>query len=95
VAPTLYWPNPADGSTISGRSYNVSVSSSDDHAVKTIDVYIDGAYRSATSCDGISYSCQLYFTWAIGGIQGQHTATFKSYDWMGNVGVLSTTFTVN
>jgi len=36
TAPTLFWPNPGDGTAISGRSYNVSVSSSDDHAVKKI-----------------------------------------------------------
>jgi Bacterial Ig domain len=51
VAPTLYWPNPGDGTTITGRSYNVAVSASDDHAVKTIDLYIDGVYKSGTLCD--------------------------------------------
>lgn len=49
VAPTLYWQNPADGQTISGRSYAFTVSSNDDHAVKQIDLYIDGAYRRRLS----------------------------------------------
>jgi hypothetical protein len=38
---------------------------------------------------------QPYYKWAIRMIYGQHTATFKSYDWMGNVGVLPVTFNVN
>jgi hypothetical protein len=38
---------------------------------------------------------QPYYKWAIRRIHGQHTATFKSYDWMGNVGVLPVTFNVN
>jgi Bacterial Ig domain/NPCBM-associated, NEW3 domain of alpha-galactosidase len=94
VAPRLYWATPADGTTISGSSYNVSVSSDDDHTVKSIELYIDGAYKSTTTCDGISYRCQLIYTWSIRGLQGQHTATFRSYDGMGNVGTLTTTFTI-
>src|SRR5436309_1472384 len=55
TVPTLFWPNPSDGTTISGRSYNLAVSSSDDHAVKKIDLYLDGAYVSTTTCDDITY----------------------------------------
>ncbi len=93
VAPTLYWPSPGDGTTITGSSYNVAVSSSDDHAVKKIELYLDNAYVSTKACDDISYTCQINYSWSTR--LGQHTATFKSYDWMGNVGVLTTTFTVN
>lgn len=93
VAPTLYWPSPGDGTTISGRSYNVAVSSNDDHAVKTIDLFIDDVYKSTTTCAGVSYACQLNYSWSPS--RGQHTATFKSTDWMGNVGILTTTFTVS
>jgi hypothetical protein len=93
TAPTLFWPSPADGATISGRSYNVTVSSSDDHAVKKIDLYVDGAYVSTTTCDDISYVCTLNYSWSPRA--GQHTATFKSYDWMGNVATLTTSFTVS
>jgi Bacterial Ig domain len=92
VAPTLFWPNPGDGSTITGRSYNVSVSSTDDHAVKKIDLYIDNVYKTETLCDGVSYTCQLNYSWSPS--SGQHTATFKSYDWMDNVGVSTVSFTV-
>ena len=91
--PTLFWPSPVDGTTISGRSYNVAVTSSDDHAVKKIDLYLDGAYASTTSCDDITYICQLNYSWSPR--TGQHTATFKSYDWMGNVGALTVSFTVS
>jgi hypothetical protein len=93
VAPTLFWPNPGDGQTISGRSYNFTVSSNDDHAVKQIELAIDGVSATTTQCDGIAYTCQLYYKWSMGS-RGQHTATFKSYDWLGNVAVLTVGFTV-
>jgi hypothetical protein len=92
VAPTLYWPNPADGMTIAGRSYNVVVDSNDDHAVKRIDLYIDNAYKTETVCEAVSYACSLNYAWSP--VSGAHTATFKSYDWLGNVGVLTVNFTV-
>jgi hypothetical protein len=92
VAPLLYWPNPADGTTISS-SYQAIVSSSDDHAVSKIELYVDNAYTSTTLCDDVAYECQLVYKLSLG--RGQHTATFKSYDWMGNVGVLTSTFTVS
>jgi hypothetical protein len=93
TAPTLFWPGPGDGTTISGHSYNVTVSSSDDHAVKRIDLYLDGVYLSTTTCADIAYTCQLDYSWKPAG--GKHTATFKSYDWMGNVGTLTVSFTVS
>jgi hypothetical protein len=93
-APLLYWPNPADGVTISGNSYQAIVTSSDDHAVRKIELYIDNVYASTALCANIAYECQLVYKFALGA-NGQHTATFKSYDWMGNVGVLTSTFTVN
>jgi hypothetical protein len=95
LAPTLFWSNPWDGAAISGRSYNVTVSSSDDHAVKMIDLYIDNAYVSTTVCDDISYTCQFVYKWSLRRAQGLHTATFESTDWMGNVGVLKVAFTVS
>ena len=93
TAPTLFWPSPGDGATISGRSSNISVSSSDDHAVKHVDLYLDGAYVSTTTCDDITYSCQFNYSWRPA--SGTHTATFKSYDWMGNVGTLTVSFTAS
>jgi Bacterial Ig domain len=95
VAPTLVMPKPADGATIKGRSYSVSVTSSDDHAVKQIDLSIDGVYTSTTQCADISYQCLLHYGWAIRKIHGRHTATFRSTDWKGNAASLSVTFTVN
>jgi hypothetical protein len=95
AAPTLYWATPANGATISGRSYNVGVSSNDDHEVRKIDLYIDNVYKSTALCDDISYSCQLSYQWSLSGAQGQHAATFKSYDWTGNVGEMTVTFTVS
>jgi len=92
VGPTLFWPNPGDGQTIAGRSYNVVVSANDDHAVKQIDIYIDNVYRSTSLCDDISYNCHAAYTWTTA--TGQHTATFEAQDWMGNVSVMTVNFTV-
>jgi Bacterial Ig domain len=94
VAPTLFYPNPWDGATLSSKSYTVTVSSSDDHAVRTIDLYIDGAYTTTTACDDVSYQCQLVYKWSLKGVRGQHAITFKSYDWWGNVTPLTVNFTV-
>jgi hypothetical protein len=93
TTPTLFWASPGNGTTISGHSYNVTVSSSDDHAVEKIDLYIDGAYVSTQNCNDITYTCQLNYGWSPR--TGQHTATFKSYDWMGNVGTVTVSFTVS
>jgi hypothetical protein len=94
VAPTLYWPSLSEGQTISGRSFRFSVSAYDDHAVSKIDLSIDNALVSSTSCAGISYSCSFGVDWSLSGRTGQHTATFRSYDWLGNVGVMTVHFTV-
>jgi hypothetical protein len=93
--PSLYWENPWDGATLSGRSYSVGVASSDDHAVKQIDLYIDDVYTSTSVCDDISATCLLSYKWSIRRVHGSHMVTFKSIDWMGNVGVLDATVTVN
>jgi hypothetical protein len=93
TAPDLFWANPASGQTISGTSFNVTVSSRDDHAVRTIELYMDGAHVSTTECDNISYICQLHYPWRVGAA-GQHTARFEATDWRGNVGVQSVNFTV-
>jgi len=96
VAPKQYLPSPTDGATISGRYWNVGVASSDDHAVKQIDLYIDNVYTSTTFCgNNTSYECRSSYKWAIRRVHGLHTATFKSSDWMGNVSTLTVTFTVN
>jgi len=94
TAPTLFLSNPWDGATISGSSYNVVVSSSDDHAVSSIDLFIDNAYVTTATCDDVTYICHLAYNWPLRGLSGQHTVTFASYDWMGNVGLLTVTFTV-
>jgi len=94
TSPTLFWVNPSQGQTISGRSYTFNASSSDDHAVKKIDLLIDGAYVTTASCDDVSYICQLSYKWSLSRAGGAHTATFRSYDWLGNVGTLTVAFTV-
>jgi hypothetical protein len=95
--PSLFWASPGDGTAISGRSYNVSVSSSDDHQVTKIELYLDNDHApTATNlCDGVSFRCQLVYRWNIRRVHGQHSATFKSYDYLGNVGTQTVSFTVN
>ena len=95
LSPTLYWPSPEDGAAIKGRSYTLSVGSMDDHLVRKIDVYIDNVNRATTLCDNIANDCQLSYTWSIAKVRGVHTVTFNSSDWMGNVGTLTSTVTVN
>jgi hypothetical protein len=94
-APSLFWESPGDGSSISGKSYNVGVMANDDHAVQKIDLYVDGTLTSTTTCADVSYNCQLVYTWRIGRVHGQHRATFEAYDWMGNSSSQTVNFTVN
>ena len=93
VAPTLFWPSPGNGQTITGRSFTATVSARDDHLVKEIEIFIDGVHLSTTPCDGVAYTCQGYFSWSVGA-KGAHTATFKARDWLGNVSSTTTSFTV-
>jgi hypothetical protein len=98
VAPTLYYVNPGNGQTLSGSSYNFAVWSNDDHAVKKIGLYIDNSPNptTTTTCLNISYNCELYYPMSLRSLGGgQHTATFRAYDWMDNPSELTTTFTVN
>lgn len=95
VAPKLYWMNPADGGALSGRTAYVGFASSDDHAVRKLDLFVDNLLVAATACDNITYECQVSYAWSIRRVRGQHTATFKSTDWLGNVSAQSATFTVN
>lgn len=93
AAPSLFWPAPGDGAVVSGRSYNVGIQATDDHSVKSVAVYIDGALKQTTACNDISYTCQSVYTWAPK--TGAHTATFTSTDWLGNVATETVSFTVS
>jgi hypothetical protein len=86
---------PSQGQTITGRSHTVTVSSSDDHAVRKIDLYMDDGTIpvSSTTCDDVTYICQLDYSWLVGA-PGQHTARFESTERTGHVGVLTVTFYV-
>jgi hypothetical protein len=95
VAPKLFWMNPSDGGALSGRSAYVGFASNDDHAVKQLDLYVDGVSKASKLCDNISSACQVSYNWSIRRVRGQHTATYKSTDWMGNVATQTATFTVN
>jgi tryptophan synthase alpha subunit len=91
----LYWTNPSDGGALSGRTAYVGFTSSDDHAVKKLDLSLDGVAVGSVLCDNISSDCQVSYKWSIRRVHGQHTATYKSTDWLGNVATQTATFTVN
>jgi hypothetical protein len=95
VAPKLYWQNPTDGGSLSGRTTYVGFTSSDDHAVKRLDLSVDGVSVASVLCDDISSDCQVSYKWSIRRVHGQHTATYKSTDWMGNGATQTVNFTVN
>jgi hypothetical protein len=95
VAPKVYWTNPSDGGALSGRTSYVGFASTDDHAVRKLDLSIDGASVGSTTCDNISAECQLSYKWSLRRVSGQHTATYKSTDWMGNVTTQTASFSVN
>jgi hypothetical protein len=94
TAPTFFWATPGEGQAVTGRSYTISVSARDDHAVRKIDLGLDGADSTATTlCDNISYTCKLYYAWPVS--PGPHTATFTATDWMGNVASTTVRFTAS
>jgi hypothetical protein len=95
VAPKIYWQNPTDGGSLSGRSTYVGFTSSDDHAVKKLDLSVDGVSVASTLCDDISSDCQVSYKWSLRRVSGKHTATYTSTDWMGNVATQTASFTVN
>jgi hypothetical protein len=92
TAPVLGLPNPGNGNTLTGSTYNFTATSYDDHAVKYLELWVDGALINTTTCADVTYSCQLWTPEPIS--PGSHTATFKSFDWFGNVSTLTVGYTV-
>jgi hypothetical protein len=80
---------------VSGRTTYVGFASSDDHAVKKVEVFLDNALVATKLCDNVSYECQVSYKWSTRRARGQHTATYQSTDWMGNVAAQTASFTVN
>jgi hypothetical protein len=95
IAPSLYWNSPWEGQVIStkGTTLTVAAESSDDHSVRTIDLYIDGAYKATTTCSDIAYACDFYYTWTK--VTGTHTFIWVSTDWLGNSTTLTAHATVS
>lgn len=98
TAPTLYVPNPSNGQIINAKQYKnkyqLAITAEDDHAVKTLQIYIDGNLMTTVNCTDISYSCMAFYTWSLHGQSGPHVAMFKATDWFGNVGTTTSDFTV-
>ena len=95
VAPKLYWTNPSDGGALTGRTAYVGFASSDDHAVKQVDLYVDGVSEATNSATASRSSASCPTSGRSAASTGQHTATYTSTDWMGNVASQTATFTVN
>jgi Bacterial Ig domain/NPCBM-associated, NEW3 domain of alpha-galactosidase len=93
TAPTLGLPNPGNGNALTGSSYNFTATSYDDHAVKYMELWVDGKLLNTTTCTDVTYSCQLWTPEPLSA--GSHSATFKSYDWFGNVSTLTVNYTVS
>ena len=86
--------NPSDDGSVSGRTITWDLVI-DDHKVRQLRVFLDGALVASRTCDGITYDCQVSYKWSIRRVRGQHMATFESTDGMGNVSSQTATFTVN
>jgi hypothetical protein len=95
VGPELDWINPSDGGALSGRTAYVGFSSKDDHVVRRLRVFLDGALVATKFCDGVTFDCQVSYKWSIRRVRGHHVATFDSIDAMGNLSTSTSTFTVN
>jgi hypothetical protein len=92
AAPDLFWVSPGDGAGVEARSFNIAATARDNRAVRKVDLVLDGVLVSTVDCDGIAFSCQLVYTWSTS--PGDHVATFRARDWMGNVSEHTSTFTV-
>lgn len=80
TAPSVNISSPVNGSKVYNGTYIVA-SSSDNVAVKKIELYIDGALKSSAVSSSISYTWTSYYAAA-----GTHTITVKAYDAAGNIG---------
>jgi hypothetical protein len=81
--------------TLSGRSAYVGFASSDDHALRQLDIFLDNALVATTLCDNIVYECQPSYKWTIRRVRGHHKVTFRSTDWVGNVSSYTANFALN
>lgn len=70
VAPKLYWTNPSDGGALSRRTAYIGFTSSDDHAVKKLDLSLDGVAVGSVLCNNISSDCQVSYKWSIRRVHG-------------------------
>lgn len=77
--------NPADGSAVSGRTTYVGFSSSDDHSVKELVVYLDNALVATKVLRRHHVRLSGVVQVVDRRVREPHTATYQSTDWMGNV----------
>ncbi|NEX22189.1 S8 family serine peptidase [Thiorhodococcus mannitoliphagus] len=80
TAPVVRFQSPTDGATVEKR-VNVSVVASDDDAVASLKLYIDGRLVSVSSSDSISYNWNLRKV-----ADGDHTLSALATDASGNEG---------
>jgi thermitase len=87
VAPAVTITAPANGSTIGSR-VSISGSATDNVAVTSMEVYVDGVLKGSSNSGSISISWN-----SRKAAKGTHTITIKAYDGAGNVGQSSITVT--
>jgi len=89
IAPVITIASPANGLAITSKKLTISSTATDNIAVKSMEVYIDGILKASSASGSISYS------WAINPkvSKGTHTITVKAYDDAGNIGQSSVSVT--
>ena len=79
TSPTTQITAPANGATVSG-TVTVTATASDNVAVTSLEIYIDGALKTTGTSSPLNYS------WNTSGLSGSHTIFSKAYDAAGNIG---------
>jgi hypothetical protein len=85
--PEVVIASPANGATLSGE-VSIAVSASDDQAVQSIELRIDGQLVAFANADSLQHP------WDTDGLSGQHAITASAVDAAGNTGTLTIDVTV-
>jgi Bacterial Ig domain len=91
--PVFGWWSPADGQTVADNPA-FTVSLSDEHRVRRLELYIDGVPIYAKDYDPIvQYNMSFQYTWPTKGVaRGLHTMRAVGYDGSGNRADWTTSF---
>lgn len=88
IGPTVAITAPSSGSTVSGGFVTITVSATDNLAVKKVEIYVDDVLQVTDTTAPYTYK------WALRkASSGTHTISAKAYDLAGNVGTASISVT--